>query len=172
LLATILAGCETPTSARYSIDAENNLALRNSGFTGIGVGAFSAPRNFDPNCRLVGPLRVADGMTHTQYIQRALLSELQLAGVAGTGAPRITLVGEVTRLDFSSMDALTGGQWAIDLTVRSSNGRTLLTQVRHSFDSGFLGTEACRQTAEAFPRAVQDLIGNTVRHSQFTTLLR
>lgn len=171
-LAAALAGCETPTSQRYAIDAENNVALRALGATGVSVGSFSEPANFSPNCRLVGPLRVADGITHTQYIAKAFASEFTLAGLTAPAARRIVLSGAVTRLEFESMRDVTGGLWAIDLTLTSSNGKTLMVQARHPFDSGFLGTEGCRQTAEAFPRAVQDLVANTVRHSHFPALLR
>jgi hypothetical protein len=180
VLATTLAGCETPTSARYAVSAETNMALRAAGASGVAVGAFRPPAQFNALCRLMGDLKVADGITHTEYIRRALLSELQMAGAtgastgapSGTASPRVTLSGEVTQLAFSSMDAVTSGQWSIDLTLRSSNGRSLKAQARYAFDSGFLGTEGCRQTAEAFPRAVQDLIYNTVQHSQFASLLR
>lgn len=174
VLCLCLAACETPTSQRYAVSADNNIALRSLGVVGIAVGTFTGPANFNATCRLVGPLQVADGLTHTQYIQRAFDSELKLSGVAPvSGSPRIVLTGIVTRLDFSSVTgAGSRDNWAIDLTLRSSNGKSLNVQARHEFNSGFLGTEACRQTADAFPRAVLDLIANALRHSQFSALVR
>lgn len=174
LLAALGAGCETPTSQRYAISADNNIAIRSLGATGVGVGSFSGPSTFDPQCRLVGPLQVADGVSHTEYIQRAFDSEFKLAGVTlPAGAPRILLTGQVNKLEFASITGPgTKDAWRIDLTLRSSNGKALSVQTRYEFSGGFLGTEACRQTAEAFPRAVQDLIATTLRHSQFASLLR
>lgn len=173
LSAGALAGCETPTSQRYSISVENNMAIQRLGATGVTIGTFSEPVTFEAMCRLVGPLRAPDGMTHTQYIQRAFDSEFKLASRGGTGAaPRVVLSGGVTRLAFATFSPGARDYWAIDLTLRSSNGKSLDTQVRYPFDSGYLGQEACRQAAEAFPRAVQDLIANTLQHSQFANLLR
>ena len=42
----------------------------------------------------------------------------------------------------------------------------------YEFDSGFSAPEACRQTAEAFSRAVQNLVGKTVANPSFTALVR
>ena len=40
-VALVLAGCETPTTQRYAISANNNQAIRALNTTGIGVAAFT-----------------------------------------------------------------------------------------------------------------------------------
>ena len=159
----LLSGCETPTTQRYAISAENNIYIKALGFTGIGVSTFEGPTTFDANCRALGPLQVADGMTHAQYIQRAFEDEFKVAGVfAGSGARRV-LSGKVERLEFSSTRALTGGSWTIDLQLTSSNGASMTVREYYEFSSGFSAPEACRNTAEAFSRAVQNLVLNAVK---------
>jgi hypothetical protein len=169
--ALLLCACETPTTQRYSISADNNIAARSLGRTGIGIATFAPPAQFDPNCRALGALQVADGLNHTQYIQKAFEDELKLAGAyAGAGA-RVTLAGKVEKLEFSSSRAVTGGSWTIDLSLQSSNGRNIVVNEYYEFNSGFIATEACRNTAEAYTRAVQNLIGKTFKDARFRSLL-
>jgi hypothetical protein len=169
--AIALGGCSTFTTPRYSINADTNVALRALGATGIGVGTFSGPVAFDNTCRAAGPLAPPDGMTHTAYIRKALEDELKVAGAYAAGTPRVALSGIVNRLEFSSSRGLTGGSWDIDLTLRSSNGRTLTMAERYEFESGFDGITACKQTAEAYFPAVQNLIGKFARSPDFKGLL-
>jgi hypothetical protein len=169
--ALLLSACETPTTQRYSISADNNIAAKSLGKTGIGIAAFAPPAQFDPNCRALGPLQVADGLDHTQYIQKAFEDELKIAGVYAAAGARVTLAGKVDKLEFSSSRALTGGSWTIDLSLRSSNGRSITVNEYYEFNSGFIATEACRNTAEAYSRAVQNLIGKTFKDARFRSLV-
>ena len=168
----LLSGCETPVTARYAILADNNVAIKALGITGVGVGPFTGPATFDANCRAVGALQVADNLTHTQYIQKAFEDELKVAGAFASASPRVTLSGNVSRLELSSTRGLTGGSWTIDLGLTSSNGRKMTVAEHYEFPSGFIANEACRQTAEAFTRAVQNLVGKTVRSPEFAGLVR
>jgi hypothetical protein len=166
--AIALSACETPTAQRYSVSADNNLAIKALGASGIGIRAFAEPEKFNVTCRALGPIKVADGLTHTQYIQKAFEDELKIAGVYAAGqASRVTLGGNVRKLEFSSSQGLTRGYWQIELTLDSSNGKKLDVTERYDFDSGFMATEACRNTAEAFTRAVQNLIGKAVTSPEF-----
>jgi hypothetical protein len=174
LLATclFLAACETPTTQRYAISPDNNVALRALGATNVGIGPFAGPAAFDAQCRGAGPLKVADGLTHTQYIQRAFEDELKVANAFSVNQPRVAIRGTVNRLEFSSSRAVTGGSWSIDLVLSSTNGKSLSVAEYYEFDSGFMANEACRNTAEAFSRAVQNLVGKAVRSSGFADLTR
>lgn len=172
LLLPLLAACETPTTQRYAVSVSNNQAIRSLNTSGLAVGEFQPPPSFDPACRALGPLRVADGMTHTQYIQKALEDELKMAGAYASGNPRVVLDGEVTALTFSSMRAMVGGSWTIGLTLRSSNGKQMSVSEYYEFESGFSANAACKETADAFPRAVQNLIGKIVSDPSFTELIR
>lgn len=84
----------------------------------------------------------------------------------------MTLQGNIDRLEFSSTRALTGGSWTIELTLTSSNGKTLKADEYYELSSGFAAPEACRNTAEAFSRAVQNLVGKAVRNPEFSALIR
>lgn len=170
--AVALAGCETPTTQRYAVSANNNLAIKTIGATGISVGNFVAPAGFSSNCRALGPMQVADNMTHTDYIRHAFEDELKIAGAYATGTPRVTLTGTVSKLDFSSTHNLTGGYWDVDLGLASTNGRSMTVSEHYEFNSGFAANEACRNTAEAFSRAVQDLVGKAVTSPEFAQLVK
>jgi hypothetical protein len=170
-VALILAGCETPTTQRYSISPNNDQVIRALNTNGVSVGPFTGAKSFDLSCRAVGALQVADGMTHVEYIQRAFEDELKVAGALATASPRVSLTGLVDRLEFSSTRGLTGGSWNIDLTLTSSNGKVLKVSEYYEFKSGFSGMEACRNTAEAFLRAVQDLVGKAVGSPDFPMLV-
>ena len=171
-VAATLAACETPTTQRYSIAADTNQALKTLGTTGIGIRNFTGPAEFSANCRALGPMRVADNLTHTQYVQKAFEDELKVAGAYASGTPRVTLGAQIKKLEFSSTRALVGGSWLIDLTLDSSNGKTLDVSEYYEFSSGFAANEACRNTAEAYSRAVQNLVGKAVRSPTFAELVR
>lgn len=172
MAAFALAGCETPTTQRYAISAENNQAIRSLGVTGIGIASFTAPSNFSANCRAMGPMQVADGLTHTQYIQKAFEDELKIAGAFAPQNAKFVLSGKVEKLEFSSTRALTGGSWTIDLLLSSTNGKNVKVNEYYEFNSGFAAQEACRNTAEAFSRAVQNLVGKAVKDPSFIDLIR
>lgn len=167
-----LAGCETLVTPRYSVTGDNNVAVKALGVGSLGVGEFTGPASFDANCRALGPVEVADGITHTQYIRRAFEEEFKIAGIFAASSPRITLRGTVTRLEFSSTRALTGGSWDIELTLTSSNGSSMKVTEHYEFPSGFLAPTACKQTAEAFAPTVQNLVGKIFRSPEFRSLVR
>jgi hypothetical protein len=167
-----LSGCETLVAPRYSVTGDNNLAVKALGVSAIGVGEFTGPQNFDSNCRALGPVQVTDGITHTQYIRKAFEEEFKIGGVFAPNSPRVSLTGTITRLEFSSTRGVTGGSWDIDLTLMSSNGSSMKTTEHYEFPSGFMAPTACKQTAEAFAPAVQNLVGKVLRTPEFRGLVR
>ena len=166
-----LAACETPTTQRYAISADTNVAIKALGATGVGISSFAGPANFSPTCRALGAMQVADGLTHTQYIQKAFEAEFKIAGAYAAGPARVTLSGKVDKLEFSTTRSLTGGSWTLNLVLNSSNGKTLTVAEYYEFNSGFAAQEACRNTAEAFSRAVQNLVAKAVLSPGFSPLL-
>lgn len=168
----LLTACETPTTQRYSIAADNNQAIKSLNATGVGISNFQPPSQFDASCRAVGALKVADGLTHSQYIQKAFEDELKVAGSYSTQPARVTISGRIQKLEFSSTRAITGGSWSIDLLLISSNRSSLSVSEYYEFDSGFSAFEACRQTADAFSRAVQNLVGKAVKNPAFVDLVK
>lgn len=81
-VAALATGCSTFTTPRYSISAESNVVLKAINATGVSVGAFSyaGPGNFDNFCRGAGTLEPVDGISHVEYIRRAIESELNEPG--------------------------------------------------------------------------------------------
>jgi len=76
--------------------------------------------------------------------------------------------GRLNSIDFSSAS----GTWNLDLTVSSSNGRSLNVAENYSYTTSFYGETACNQTAQALMPAVQDLIGKVVHAPEFPALLK
>jgi hypothetical protein len=66
---------------------------------------------------------------------------------------------------------LTGGSWDIGLKVNSSNGKSVSVSEHYEFNSGFIADTACKQTAEAYLPAVQNLIGKLVKAPEFKSLV-
>lgn len=168
----VLSGCSTFTPPRYSIEADNTMALRKIEVGDITVAEFSDPAKFDNACRGAGPIAPPDNMSFGEYIREALADELKVAGLYDDDqSPRVTLSGKVNSLDFSSSRGLTGGEWNIDLTLMSSNGSSMTMAEHYEFESGFVADTACKQTAEAFMGAVQNLIGKMVTSNDFKQLV-
>lgn len=165
-----LSACSTYMPQRYSISADNNVALKAIGVGNINVGSFKGPANFDNSCRAAGPIAPPDNMSFEAYIQKALADELKVAGVFDDKTPKTTLSGTVEQLSFSSSRSLTGGSWDIGLRVSSSNGKSTYVSEHYEFNSGFIADTACKQTAEAYLPAVQNLIGKLVRAPEFKSL--
>jgi hypothetical protein len=171
LLALGLSGCSTYMPQRYSISADNNVALKAVEAGNINVASFKGPANFDSNCRAAGPIAPPDNMSFEAYIQKALADELKVAGKFDDKAPKVTLSGELEQLAFSSSRGLTGGSWDIGLRVKSSNGKFIVVAEHYEFNSGFIADTACKQTAEAYYPAVQNLIGKLVKSQDFPALV-
>ena len=166
-----LSACSTFTPQRYNISADNNIALKAIGVGNINVGTFAGPSSFDRTCRGAGPIAPPDNISFEAYIQKALADELKLAGMFDDKAPKATLSGVVEQLNFSSSRGLTGGEWNIRLRVNSSNGKSMSVSEHYEFESGFVADTACKQTAEAFLPAVQNIIGKLVKSPEFRSLL-
>jgi len=166
-----MGGCSTFETPRYVKSPGTAVLLMKSVVTGVGVGAFAGPEDFDTQCRAAGPLRLPDGISHTEYIKKALEEELKAAGVFQSDKPRVILAGTVNRLEFSSARGLGGGSWDIEITLSSSNGRSLRASESYVFESGFRGRKACNRTAEAFMPAVQNIIRKMLSSPGFKPLV-
>ncbi len=168
ICATLLiSGCSTYSAARYSMSADNVMALRGLKGTTLNVGAFSStvPGLKEIMCRGVGPIKTPDGEPFSEFVRKALLDELRMANGFSSTAP-VTLTGNLDAIDFSSAS----GSWNLSLTVKSSNGRTLIALENYPFTTSFSGQTACNQTAQALMPAVQNLVGKVVGSPDFVAL--
>ena len=178
LVALVSTACSTFKVPRYGLSAENVVGLRKLGEK-VNVGGFTAspPGRAEIGCRGRGPVKTLDERPFEDYIRRALIEEFKLAEMLSESAP-VTLTGNLSKLDFSS----TKGQWFMDMTVTSSNGRSLAVSSVYEYNPGpvlqLFGNQssvderACAETAQAFPAAVQVMIGKFVHHPDFATLLK
>ena len=166
-----LSACSIYMPQRYSISADNNMALKAIGVDSINVGLIKGLAGFDNGCRSGGPISPPDNMSFEAYIQKALADELKVAGKFDDKTPKITLSGVIEQLSFSSSRGLTGGSWDIGLRINSSNSKSIYVSEHYEFNSGFGNEASCRQTAEAYFPAVQNLIGKLVRSPGFLALV-
>ncbi len=166
-----LSACSTYMPQRYNISADTNVALKSIGVGNINVGTFTGLASFDNSCRAAGPISPPDNLSFEAYIQKALADELKVAGAFNDKTPIITLSGVVENLAFSSTRGLTGGSWDIGLRVTSSNGKSTFVSEHYEFKSGFIADTACKQTAEAYLPAVQNLIGKLVKAHEFKSMV-
>ncbi|MCP4985130.1 MAG: hypothetical protein GY928_03380 [Colwellia sp.] len=170
---TLLSGCSTFTPPRYTTEADNTMALRKVEIGDIAIGDFSGPNSFSNACRGTGLIAPPDNVTFAYYIREALADELKMAGLYDDNlTPRITITGKINTLNFSSTRGVTGGEWNISLTLNSSNDASMSMSEHYEFESGFFGETACKQTAEAFMGAVQNIIGKIVRSHEFKQLIK
>jgi hypothetical protein len=166
-----LSACQTFTPQRYNISADNNVTLKAFGIGNISVGAFTGPSAFDSTCRGAGPIAPPDNMGFEAYIQKAFADELKVAGMFDDKTPKTILTGTVEQLSFSSSRAVTGGEWKIRLRINSSNGKSISVSEHYEFEAGWNANVACKQTADAYLPAVQNLIGKVIKVPEFRTLL-
>jgi hypothetical protein len=164
----LLADCDTYAASRYSINADNVVALRQLAGNTAGVGTFTAsiPNQSEIMCRAVGPIKTPDGETFSEYVRKALVDEMKIAG-AFAEPSLVTINGRLDRVDMGS----TSGTWALALTLASSNGTSLAVAETYKFTSSFMGVTACREAANALMPAVQNLVGRVVRHPAFPRLV-
>lgn len=167
--ALLLTGCSSYAVPRYGVSVMNVTALKQTGASPINVGTFTASggSKTEIGCRAVGPIKTPDERPYEEYVRKALIDELQVAGLYAESAS-VVLTGNLDKVDFSS----TEGKWALVVTIRSSNGRSLMVTNEHDYETSFIAEKACALTAQAFGPAVQTLIGKLVHHPEFTALVK
>ncbi len=176
LLLTLLiaiffvTGCSTMTPARYAVSVDNNQALKSYAGSSVQLAQLSPPANYDAACRLMGPIQAADGMTIPAFIQKAFNDEFKFADIYSANGTQLT--GSVDKIEFSSISGLTNGWWELAITLKAPNGKSVSSESRTEFKSGYDAVTACNQTAQALGGAVQDLIQKTVTAPGFADLLR
>jgi hypothetical protein len=168
-LVFLITSCSTMTPARYSVSVDANEELEDMNNAKVYLANLSPPADEDSNCRMMGPIKAGDGLSITEFIASAFNDEFKFADVYDEGGVR--LEGEVTEIEFGSMDGLTNGHWNLGLTLRSSNGKEMSSNINYTFKSGFDAVTACNQTAQALGAAVQDLVVKTVTDAAFEPLI-
>ena len=166
----MLSACSTMQPPRYSVSVDNVQKLKQYQGAQIGVVSLNQSAIFSANCRLMGTIEPADGLSIPQFIAKAINDELKIANIYS--ADGIKLTGDVSRIKFSSITGLTSGYWDIALSLQSSNGNTLSVSNKYNFKSGFDAITACNATADALTHAVQDLLTALFNHYDFEKLIK
>lgn len=165
-----LSACSTMQPPRYAISVDNIESLRQLDTISGEFVSLQQATKFKQNCRLMGPIEPADGLSISQFITKAFNDELKMADKYAKDAAKVT--GKITKVEFSSISGLTNGYWDLGLDLESSNGEKLTVSNKYSFKSGFDAITACNATADALSPAVQDLIKTTVNHPNFIKLMK
>jgi hypothetical protein len=170
-LALLLAGCETTNSIPYKASTANIITIQQSmGTTGrkvsLGTVAMAQGVEESPLCRLMGPVKVAPGKTPAEYIKDAFQEELFAAQVYAPGSPTV-IDATITELSFSSVSP---ANWTIAMHVRSNTSAGYDVRVEYGFDTSWTAYSACKNVADAFGPAVQELLKKVVSDPGFPRL--
>ncbi|WP_051563779.1 hypothetical protein [Enterovibrio calviensis] len=167
--ALALSACSTMQPPRYAVSVDNIQKLKQLETVEGEFVSLNQTAQFSSNCRLMGPIEPADGLSIPDFITKAFNDELKMAD--RFSAEGIDITGEITKIEFSSVSGLTNGYWDIGLKLKSSNGKSLDVSNKYTFKSGFDAITACNATADALSPAVQDLIKATINQPEFVTLM-
>lgn len=167
----ILAGCETTNSIPYKASTSNIIEIQQKlaaqGQT-VSVGTIDLAPGVEENplCRLMGPVVVAPGKTLPQYIKEAFIEELFAAKAYEVNAPTV-IDGRIDELKFSSVSP---ASWKITMTVKSNKSPGYTVSVDYQFNTSWSAYSACKNVADAFGPAVQELLHHIVTNTEFSKL--
>lgn len=119
-------------------------------------------------CRLRGPITTPDGETFATYVRHALVGEISRSSLKAEPAAGVQIQGKLDALDFST----TRGEWRMQLTLRSSNGKELTIEDDFKFPVLFNGDTACRVAAKSFAPALRTSLGRQLQRAEFAALLQ
>ena len=175
LLAAValLAGCSTTNSIPYKASTNNVITLQNTlkaSNTKVTLGTFSMANGVTEElmCRLMGPVKVAPGKTMSTFIKEAFQEELFLAQAYDTNAP-VKIEGQIEKMSFSSVSP---ANWEVSMRVSSNKSPGYTVAVKYNYDTSFDAWSACKNVADAFAPAVQELLRQVVSNPQFTQLVK
>lgn len=163
LVVSVLSGCAY-NAAPYGASVRNVESLKSLSMKPVSVVRFqsSKPGLASITCRAAGPVTVSPSFE--DYIEKAFIDELKLAGVYDPGS-KLALSGKLEEIDFSS--GITDGKWAFTMTMSNSRNESYTVSSAYGFSGSFVADKACQETAQAFGPAVQKLIEDIVRHPSF-----
>jgi hypothetical protein len=166
-----ITGCETTNAIPYKASTSNIITIQQilkaeDKKLSIGSIAMAPGVEESPLCRMMGPVRVAPGKSLAQYIQDAFQEELFTAGVYAPDAPTI-IEGVITEIKFNSVAP---AYWIISMSVKSNRSDGYSVTTKYDFGTSWSAYSACKNVADAFGPAVQELLKQVVNHPQFKAL--
>jgi hypothetical protein len=166
-----ISGCETTTSNPYTASTENVLKFQSilkDSDQKVALGSFTENGEIGSlTCRLSGPVDVSPGKTRAAYIKEAMQTELFMAQVYAVDAD-VEISGHVDSLKFSSISP---ASWEIGFTVSSNKSPGYSVITNYPFKTSYSAYSACKNVADAFGPAVQQMIRDVVSHPQFAALV-
>jgi hypothetical protein len=171
--ALLVTGCETTNSIPYKASTTNVITIQQSMQSQgkkISVAQVDAAAGVDqnPTCRLMGPVTVAPGKSLAQYIKEAMTEELFMAQVYQPNAAS-KLEARIEELSFSSTSP---AFWSIKMNVKSNQSEGYTVAVKYGFDTSWSAQSACKNVADAFGPAVQELLKQVVTDPKFASLTK
>lgn len=169
LSLVIFTGCGIKTS-EYSVSADNNMELRKLEDIKLNVGDFDAENKGESHslCRLSDTVSTPNGEPFSEYIKKAFIDELKMAGLYDQNAP-ITISAYIEKVYGSSM--IGNAFWQIIIEVKSSNGKSIKVDTKRDYPSAFTAYTACQNMATSFSPTVRMLIQDIITHKDFSTLI-
>jgi len=172
VLSLSVFGCSTTNSIPYKASTANVISIQRmlqSQGKKVSIGTItSAPGVEDaPMCRLMGPVVVAPGKSLPQYIKDAFQEELFLAQVYDPNAS--TKID--CRVEALSLSSVAPANWDITMSVKSNISSGYTVSVRFPFNTSWDAYSACKNVADAFGPAVQELLKQVVTHPEFNSLV-
>jgi len=169
----VIVGCSTTNSIPYKASTSNVITIQNTlkaSNTKVTLGAFSLSNGVEEElmCRLMGPVKVAPGKTMSTFIKEAFQEELFLAQAYDTNAP-VKIGGQIEKMSFSSVSP---ANWEISMRVSSNKSPGYTVAVKYNYDTSFDAWSACKNVADAFAPAVQELLRQVVSNPQFIQLVK
>jgi hypothetical protein len=111
---------------------------------------------------------VAPGKSLSTFIKEAFQEELFLAQAYDSNSP-VSIEGRIERLSFSSVSP---ANWEIAMRVSSNKSTGYTVSIKYNYDTSFDAWSACKNVADAFSPAVQELLRQVVTNPQFTQLVK
>lgn len=169
--ALLITGCATTNSIPYKASTSNVITIQNElkkSNTKVTLGDFSVANGVEQEltCRMLGPVKVAPGKNLSAYIKEAFQEELFMAQAYDTGAS-VKIDGVIEKIAFSSVSP---ANWEIVMRISSNKSAGYTVTVKYDYDTSFDAWSACRNVADAFAPAVQELLKKVVTHPQFAQL--
>lgn len=76
------------------------------------------------------------------------------------------------RLEALSFSSVSPASWDITMSVKSNTSPGYTVSVKYPFETSWTAYSACKNVADAFGPAVQELLKQVVTHPQFATLAK
>jgi hypothetical protein len=171
--AVLMVGCSTTNSIPYKASTSNIITLQNTlkqSNAKLNLGTFTLGSGVTEElmCRLMGPVKVAPGKSLSTYIKEAFQEELFLAQSFDTNAP-VTIEGRIEKIAFSSVSP---ANWEITMRVSSNKSPGYSVSIKYNYETSFDAWSACKNVADAFAPAVQELLRQVVANPQFSQLVK